>query len=307
MRLRRPIRRRIHAHRVDRSARRAQLGLPPLAPRRRGPRPRLPATLVLAGLAALLISGQPLGSGVSSSSSYGPRSSDRAGGVRPDAVTTAATLRPPDQLGAQSGLDRRLAPPPETLTGYRWPLTHARLTQAFGPSSGGSFIVDRRAFHDGLDIASFCGDHVVAAHDGIVIAAGRTDRGIGWVGDIAAYHARLTEKQAWGSLAVIVVVDDGNGYRSIYVHLRRVVVKVGQSVHAGDFLGTEGATGNARGCHLHYGLFSPDEVALFQTDPEIVRRTLTPAAVIARIDPLLALPALAVGHNTWGWGARDFN
>ena len=39
----------------------------------------------------------------------------------------------------------------------------------------------------------------------------------------------------------------------------RAHVALHQRVHAGEFLGYEGRTGNASGCHLHYGLFSPFE------------------------------------------------
>jgi murein DD-endopeptidase MepM/ murein hydrolase activator NlpD len=222
------------------------------------------------------------------------------------ALDSTAMVRRLDPLGDRPELDARLAPPVTSLSGYRWPLVHARITHAFGPSSGGTFIVAGAHFHDGLDIASFCGDHIVAAHDGVVIAAGRhADAALGWVGNLTAYHARLEAKHLWGTLAIIVVIDDGNGYRSVYAHFHRIVVAAGQRVRAGEFLGTEGATGHASGCHLHYGLFSPAAAGHYRTDPAIVARTLIPAAEIARIDPLVVLPALRVGFNTWGWGAGD--
>ena len=60
----------------------------------------------------------------------------------------------------------------------------------------------------------------------------------------------------------MVVIDDGNGYRSVYAHFGKVKVqRRRQVVHAGQLLGFEGATGHATGCHLHYGLFSPAETA----------------------------------------------
>ena len=49
------------------------------------------------------------------------------------------------------------------------------------------------------------------------------------------------------------MIDDGNGYRSEYVHLNEADVEAGQVVQAGDVIGLEGATGFATGCHLHYG------------------------------------------------------
>lgn len=198
------------------------------------------------------------------------------------------------------------APAPGTLSGYRWPLSNARITQGFGASPGGSFMVSGKRFHDGIDIANFCGARVLAAHDGVVVAAGRhSDAAVGWIGDLAAYNARLDARHLWATLANVVVIDDGNGYRSVYVHFHRVTVKVGQVVRAGDVLGTEGSTGHATGCHLHYSLFSPEAVSQFTTDPDLVKKMLLPAAEIARVDPLLVLPPLSTAGITWGWGASD--
>ena len=181
-------------------------------------------------------------------------------------------------------------PPPSTLTGYRWPLPRGRVTLPFGPSPWGSRIVDGELFHDGVDLATFCGDRIVAAHSGTVLAAGRRyDAYLGWVGDLHPYLDRLEKKHLWSTLPIIVVVDDGNGYRSIYAHFGKVVVKKGAKVKAGQLLGYEGQTGRASGCHLHYGLFSPAEVATFGIDPAVVKRMKVPDRQIARIDPMLVL------------------
>ena len=193
--------------------------------------------------------------------------------------------------------------PPFLLTGYRWPLDHSRITNAFGAGHPGSFIVNGKTFHEGIDLSTFCGDHVTAAHDGVVLAAGRHDDAfIGWIGDVDAYRANLTAARAWRTRAIAVVIDDGNGYRSIYLHFNLVTVKVGDVVHAGDMLGYEGSTGYATGCHLHYGLFSPLETATFRLDPSLVNRYDMPSKVLARIDPLLVLPPLSAGSITWSWG-----
>lgn len=183
------------------------------------------------------------------------------------------------------------APPVSTLTGYQWPLPNGRLTLPFGPTPWGSKLVDGELFHDAIDIATFCGDKVVAAHDGVVLAASRKyDDHIGWLGDLTPYKTRLDKEKLWTTLPIVVVIDDGNGYRSIYAHFSKVVVKRGQVVKAGDFLGYEGMTGRASGCHVHYGLFSPLETATFGIDPDVVKRMKLPDTLIARIDPLLVLP-----------------
>jgi murein DD-endopeptidase MepM/ murein hydrolase activator NlpD len=180
---------------------------------------------------------------------------------------------------------------PETLADYRSPLPHGRLTLPFGPSPWGSRLVEGETFHDGIDLATFCGDRVVAAHAGTVLAAGRRyDSVMGWLGDLQPYYDRLDAKHLWSTLPIVVVIDDGNAYRSVYAHFGKVVVKKGQAVAAGQLLGFEGATGRASGCHLHYGLFSPLETATFSMDPDVVKRMKVPAKQIARIDPLLVLP-----------------
>lgn len=180
---------------------------------------------------------------------------------------------------------------PELLTGYQWPLIRGRLTQPYGFSPWGAAVVDGKPFHDGIDLATSCGDRIVAAHDGVVLAAGRRfDDYMGWLGDLAPYKANLDKKNAWAILPLAVVVDDGNGYRSMYAHFERLSVQRGDRVRAGQLLGLEGATGHASGCHLHYGLFSPDETALFGLKPSAAKRLKLPYFQKARIDPLLVLP-----------------
>jgi murein DD-endopeptidase MepM/ murein hydrolase activator NlpD len=181
--------------------------------------------------------------------------------------------------------------PASELSGYQWPLPNGRITLPFGPSAWGSRVVAGEPFHDGLDLATFCGDRIVAAHSGVVLAAGRRyDTQLGWAGDLTPYLDRLEAKSLWSTLPIVVVVDDGNGYRSIYAHLSKSAVKKGDTVSAGDLLGYEGMTGRASGCHLHYGLFSPSETARFGIDPEVVERMKLPAWQTARIDPMLVLP-----------------
>ena len=161
----------------------------------------------------------------------------------------------------------------------------------FGPSEWGSRVVAGEPFHDGLDLATFCGDRIVAAHDGVVLAAGRRyDARMGWVGDLQPYLDRLEAKSLWSTLPIVVVIDDGNGYRSIYAHLSKAIVTKGDTVAAGQLIGYEGQTGRASGCHLHYGLFSPLETDRFGIDPGVVERMKLPAFQIARVDPILVLP-----------------
>jgi murein DD-endopeptidase MepM/ murein hydrolase activator NlpD len=206
-------------------------------------------------------------------------------------VAPAPAPSPLPELTAHVAVTDRGPIAPAYLKGYRWPLIHGRLTLPFGPTPWGSRVVNGELFHDGIDLATFCGDRITAAHDGVVLAASRKfDEQIGWIGDLTPYFKRLDAKKLWTTLPIVVITDDGNGYRSVYAHFGKVVVKPGQTVKAGQLIGYEGRTGHASGCHLHYGLFSPRETASFAIDPGVVERMKVPAAEIARIDPLLVLP-----------------
>jgi murein DD-endopeptidase MepM/ murein hydrolase activator NlpD len=220
---------------------------------------------------------------------------DVANGPPPADHDTQPAVAPPS-APLLDAPDARLAlpggaPPVSALTGYRWPIARPRITLPFGPTPWGDWLVDGVATHDGIDMATFCGDRIRAAHDGTVLAAGRHfDEQLGWVGDLAPYYARLDKKKLWTALPIVVVIDDGNGYRSMYAHFGKIVVKQGESVKAGSLLGFEGRTGHATGCHLHYGLFSPFERAAFTLDPGVVKRMKLPTAEIARVDPMRVLP-----------------
>src|SRR6185437_11176187 len=124
------------------------------------------------------------------------------------------------------------------------------------------------------------------------------DDKIGWLGDLGPYYALLNRRHAWIDLPNVVVIDDGNGYRSIYAHFESVTVRPGQRVVAGQLIGYEGATGHASGCHVHYGLFSPLETKTFGVRADIVQHLHTPLLEIARIDPLLVLPGGAAALKT---------
>lgn len=253
-----------------------------------------PASTTTAGPAA---ASAPVALATAAPASIGPHG-DGVTGPESSAAATAAPSH-----GAGPGAEGPLPAP--LLDGYQWPLRNARITNSFGSGRPSSFSLDGEPFHDGIDIASFCGARITAAHDGVVLGAGRRTQGLmGWVGDLTAFRAKLDADDAWGTQAITVVIDDGNGYRSIYAHLGVATVEKGDLVEAGDLIGWEGASGNATGCHLHYALFSPTETSMLTLDPKIAKKNKLPPFEIARIDPLLVLPPPASADITWGWGAR---
>ncbi|HOL65693.1 MAG TPA: M23 family metallopeptidase, partial [Accumulibacter sp.] len=88
-----------------------------------------------------------------------------------------------------------------------------------------------RAPHAGFDIAVPRGSAVRANADGIVL-------------DIGDYFFN----------GKTVFVDHGNGLLSMYCHLDRIDVAVGQAVDKRQTLGLSGMTGRATGPHLHWSV-----------------------------------------------------
>ena len=184
---------------------------------------------------------------------------------------------------------------PEQLTGYHWPLDGGFISSFFSVRENGFLVVDGQRIHEGLDVATFCGDRVHAAHSGTVLAAGRNfDQQMGYNEPPTAFEARIKRRQTFSQLPIVVVIDDGNGYRSAYVHLERTAVTVGQDVRAGQVIGYEGMTGNASGCHLHYELFRMDGPWMAVASA-FVKDDLYPTAERERIDPLRVLSL----HAKW--------
>ncbi|MBL8057024.1 MAG: M23 family metallopeptidase [Anaerolineales bacterium] len=97
--------------------------------------------------------------------------------------------------------------------------------------------------HHGVEIVNRSGTPVLAAGAGTVVAAGPDDQ----IAFGPATHF-------YGNLVVVELEQayHGQPVYTLYGHLARVDVTAGQSVQAGDVLGTVGQTGVAIGPHLHF-------------------------------------------------------
>ena len=112
---------------------------------------------------------------------------------------------------------------------FAWPeLGPFLITQEFG-------WTPFNTHHTGIDMAYLnrCGGPIYAAGDGVVLADGRPN-------------------SKYGDWAIGVVIGHSQRLATLYWHLSREVVSVGQEVHVGDLIGYEGATGHTTGCHLHF-------------------------------------------------------
>lgn len=83
--------------------------------------------------------------------------------------------------------------------------------------------------HNGIDIGASYGTNVLAADGGIVVTS--------------------TYSSSYG---YYIVIDHGNGMKTTYAHLSKLLVSVGQSVSRGQVIGLIGSTGVSTGPHLHF-------------------------------------------------------
>lgn len=87
-----------------------------------------------------------------------------------------------------------------------------------------------RKFHKGIDLTASTGTPVYATAPGKVIIAANLHDGYG-------------NK---------IVIDHGNGYKTVYAHLNKINVKRGTLVNLASQIGEVGSTGRSLAAHLHY-------------------------------------------------------
>ena len=68
----------------------------------------------------------------------------------------------------------------------------------------------------------------------------------------AALPGTVTVSQYNSSYGYYVMIDHGNGLSTLYAHNSRLVVKVGDTVEAGDIVSVSGSTGRSTGPHLRF-------------------------------------------------------
>lgn len=87
----------------------------------------------------------------------------------------------------------------------------------------------RIARHVGVDYRARTGTPVMSTADGVVTMAKKK-----------------------GSFGLVIEVNHGNGFKTRYAHLSKILVKRGKRVKRGEIIGLVGNSGRSTGSHLHY-------------------------------------------------------
>ena len=119
-----------------------------------------------------------------------------------------------------------------STTSWGWP-TDSGWTLSSGYVWRTNPVTGKRELHGGLDIS-----------------------GTGYGSKIyATKNGRVKEASYHYSYGNHVIIDHNNGYLTLYAHMSRINVKVGQVVARGDVIGFVGMTGTATGPHVHYEIW----------------------------------------------------
>jgi len=108
-----------------------------------------------------------------------------------------------------------------TQNSVRWPVESIRITQGY------------RRFHQAIDLAEPLGSPVYPLTEGKVEKIFRQRVGYG-------NH---------------IIIDHGSGFKSLYAHLSKIIVKEGQEVDKNTVIGLVGSTGWSTGPHLHLEVY----------------------------------------------------
>ncbi len=161
--------------------------------------------------------------------SNGPRRVPRARGAslaRAEALGIGGLKATKKLLRAPAPRALLEAVPGERPRTLLWPVVGGRWGRGFG------FVrrVRTDLRHNGIDVAAPAGAVVRAAADGLVVYSDNTLRGLG---------------------NAVVILHPG-GWTTLYAHNARNTVQPGWRVKRGERIGLVGATGIARGPHLHF-------------------------------------------------------
>jgi murein DD-endopeptidase MepM/ murein hydrolase activator NlpD len=154
--------------------------------------------------------------------------STTASAARDGVDVTLAAKAAPIKFYGNSGLcgEETSVNPPSSSGAITWPLQNRKVSSGYGYRWG--------SLHAGIDFEGDTGTPIYAVADGIVKAA------------------QPSANNSLGICAIISHNVNGVQFDTLYGHMSRMDIGVGQAVSAGQVIGAVGSTGNSTGSHLHF-------------------------------------------------------
>lgn len=92
-------------------------------------------------------------------------------------------------------------------------------------------VTKKRQFHRGIDLKAAMRTSVYATADGIV---------------------KFVQPKNKGAFGRVIIISHNYGFETVYAHLQKTKVKVGDIIRKGDLIALSGNSGKSTGPHLHY-------------------------------------------------------
>lgn len=150
---------------------------------------------------------------------FAPVMDDRRSDADLDGERVAALMGDLERIGLMRVAIDRLP--------FGMPTSGAEMTSGFGPRSDP--FRRRAAMHEGIDFAAPTGTPIYATAEGVIIFSGR--------------------QSGYGN---VIKIRHAFGFETVYAHLSKSRVRVGQRVERGALIADMGSTGRSTGSHLHY-------------------------------------------------------
>jgi len=152
----------------------------------------------------------------------GPETTNDPATAAPKIEASPASSTP----APQKQNEKDAVPPSVDIQDFRLPVK-APVSSDYGPRKDP--FTGRTSIHRGIDLAAPAGTQVLAPWGGKVVSVG--------------------SESGYGNY---IVVEHAEGFQTRYAHLAATSVRAGDSVSAGEVLGTVGSSGRSTGPHLHF-------------------------------------------------------
>ena len=140
--------------------------------------------------------------------------------------------------------------PPTAPTGtFIIPINSPNITSRYGWRK----IFGGQSFHSGMDFMAKVGTMLYASDGGEIVRAKYS-----------------------GAYGLMVEIDHGGKYRTIYAHMSALLVKAGDKVYQGQPIGLSGQTGRVTGPHLHFEIYEQG----VRKNPALFLKNITPDMVL---------------------------